>query len=156
MDSSNFIQFRRREQVIVGKFLAADPIPPLHSGSRQPWRLLTSLMPRALGKWFYATLPDGPSGVRIQALEPDIWLVLGSTILVVYVSVSFLLCKTERWVPPPKALIWTSPVAQMVVSQQCRRPRFNPWVGKIPWRRKWQPTPVFLSGKSHGLKSLVG
>ena len=33
---------------------------------------------------------------------------------------------------------------------------FNPWVGKIPWRRKWQPTPVFLPGKSHGQKSLVG
>ena len=30
------------------------------------------------------------------------------------------------------------------------------WVGKIPWRRKWQPTPVFLPGKSHGLRSLVG
>jgi len=34
---------------------------------------------------------------------------------------------------------------------QCRRPkrcRFNPWVGKIPWRRAWQPTPVFLPGES--------
>ena len=31
---------------------------------------------------------------------------------------------------------------------QCRRHRFNPWVGKIPWRRKWQPTPVFLPGES--------
>ena len=31
---------------------------------------------------------------------------------------------------------------------QCRRHRFNPWVGKIPWRMKWQPTPVFLPGKS--------
>jgi len=31
-----------------------------------------------------------------------------------------------------------------------KRHRFNPWVGKIPWRRMWQPTPVFLSGKSHG------
>ena len=30
------------------------------------------------------------------------------------------------------------------------------WVGKIPWRRKWQPTPVFLPGKSHGRRSLVG
>ena len=38
----------------------------------------------------------------------------------------------------------------------CRRFRFNPWVGTIPWRRKWQPTPVFLPGKSHGQKSLVG
>ena len=31
-----------------------------------------------------------------------------------------------------------------------------PWVWKIPWRRKWQPTPVFLPGKSHGQGSLVG
>ena len=32
---------------------------------------------------------------------------------------------------------------------------FDPWVGKIPWRRKWQPTPVFLPGKSHEQKSLA-
>ena len=36
------------------------------------------------------------------------------------------------------------------------RPGFNPWVGKIPWRRKWQPTPVFLPGESHGRRNLVG
>ena len=39
---------------------------------------------------------------------------------------------------------------------QCRRLRFHPWVGKIPWRRKRQPTPVFLPGKSHGQRSLGG
>ena len=39
---------------------------------------------------------------------------------------------------------------------QCRRCRFNPWFRKIPWKRKWQPTPVFLPGKSHGRKHLVG
>ena len=33
---------------------------------------------------------------------------------------------------------------------------FNSWVRKIPWRRKWQPTPVFLPGKFHGQKSLEG
>ena len=38
---------------------------------------------------------------------------------------------------------------------QCRRHGFNPWVGQILWRREWQPTPVFLSGKSHGQRSLV-
>ena len=32
----------------------------------------------------------------------------------------------------------------------------NPWIGNIPWRRAWQPTPVFLSGESHGQRSLVG
>ena len=36
---------------------------------------------------------------------------------------------------------------------QCRRPRFDPWVGKIPWGRKWQPIPVFLPGKSHGQRA---
>ena len=36
------------------------------------------------------------------------------------------------------------------------RPGFNPWVGKIPWRRKWQSTPVLLPGKSHGQRSLEG
>ena len=41
----------------------------------------------------------------------------------------------------------------------CRRPkrsRFDPWVGKIPWSRKWQPTPLFLPGTSHGQRSLAG
>ena len=38
----------------------------------------------------------------------------------------------------------------------CRRHGFNPQFGKIPWRRKCQPTPVFLPGKSHGPRSLVG
>ena len=34
-------------------------------------------------------------------------------------------------------------------------PGFDPWVWKIPWRRKWQPTPVFLPEESHGRGSLV-
>ena len=38
----------------------------------------------------------------------------------------------------------------------CRRRRFDPWVGKIPQRRAWQPTSVFLPGESHGQRSLVG
>ena len=42
---------------------------------------------------------------------------------------------------------------------QCRRlkrRRFNPWVRKIPWSRKWQPVQVFLPGKFHGQRSLEG
>ena len=42
---------------------------------------------------------------------------------------------------------------------QCRRHKrqgFDPWVGKIPWRREWQPTPVFLPGESHGQRRLAG
>ena len=42
---------------------------------------------------------------------------------------------------------------------QCRRQKqhwFHPWLGKIPWSRAWQPTPVFLLGESHGQRSLAG
>ena len=39
---------------------------------------------------------------------------------------------------------------------QCRRPGFDPWVGKSPWRRAWQPTPLFLPGESRGQRRLVG
>ena len=39
---------------------------------------------------------------------------------------------------------------------QCRRPGFDSWVWKIPWRRAWQPTQVFLPGESHGQRSLTG
>ena len=40
--------------------------------------------------------------------------------------------------------------------RRCKRPRFSPWVRKIPWRRKWQPTPVFLPGEFYGQRSLAG
>ena len=41
---------------------------------------------------------------------------------------------------------------QSRVCLQCRRPGFDPWDRKIPWRRIWQPTPVFLPGKSHWIE----
>ena len=45
---------------------------------------------------------------------------------------------------------------QSRICLQCRIPRFNPWVGKIPWRREWVPTLVFLHEKFHGQRRLVG
>ena len=45
------------------------------------------------------------------------------------------------------------------LSYQCRKRKrlgFDPWVKKIPWRRKWQPTPVFSPGESHGQRGLAG
>ena len=41
-------------------------------------------------------------------------------------------------------------------SRRWKRGGFDPWVGKIPWRRAWQPTPILLPGESHGQRSLVG
>ena len=43
-----------------------------------------------------------------------------------------------------------------MVKRRHRRRRFNPSAGKIPWRRAWQPTPVFLPGESNGQGSLEG
>ena len=40
--------------------------------------------------------------------------------------------------------------------RRCKRHRFDPWVKKIPWRRSWQPTAVFLPGESLGKRGLVG
>ena len=42
------------------------------------------------------------------------------------------------------------------IGLQCRRPGFDPWVGKIPWRKEWQPTAIFLPGEFHEQRSLAG
>ena len=49
----------------------------------------------------------------------------------------------------PRQLSWER------IRLQCMRSRFNPWIGKIPWRRAWQPTPVFCLENPHGQRSLV-
>ena len=52
---------------------------------------------------------------------------------------------------------WTSLIAQLVKNlPACRSAKFNFWVGKTSWRGKWQPTPVFLPGESHGQRQLAG
>ena len=52
---------------------------------------------------------------------------------------------------------WASLVVQMIRNHlQCRRPGFDSWVGKNPWRRAWQLTPVFLAEEFHGQRSLEG
>ena len=48
------------------------------------------------------------------------------------------------------------PVWHCSIAGDIRDAGFNLWVGKIPWRKKWQPTPVFLPGESHGQRSLAG
>ena len=54
---------------------------------------------------------------------------------------------------PPR---WLSRKEYTCHCRRCKRYGFDPWIGKIPWRRKWQPTPVFLPGESHGQRSLKG
>ena len=49
-----------------------------------------------------------------------------------------------------------SAVENLPAMLEPQRHAFDPWVRKIPWRRAWQPAPVFLPGESHGQRSLVG
>ena len=49
-----------------------------------------------------------------------------------------------------------SAVKNLPAMKEMQRCELDPWVRKIPWRRKWSPTPVFLPGESHGQRSLVG
>ena len=60
--------------------------------------------------------------------------------------------------PPthPHVYRWSSGKESTCQCSRHKRQEFNPWIRKIPWNRKWQPTPVFLSGKFHGQWSLVG
>ena len=51
---------------------------------------------------------------------------------------------------------WRSGKEFVCQCKRCKRSRFDPWVGKIPWRRKWQPTTVFFPGEFHGQRGLVG
>ena len=51
---------------------------------------------------------------------------------------------------------WLSGKESAWQCRRCRRRGFNPWIRKIPWSKKWQPAPVFLPGKFHGQRSLVG
>ena len=60
------------------------------------------------------------------------------------------------WLPLLDALGIPCWLRRSRVCPQCGRTRFDPWVGKISWRRKWQPTPVLLPRKFHGWRSLVG
>ena len=53
-----------------------------------------------------------------------------------------------------KGLLWW--LSGKASTRNCRRRGFHSWVRKIPWRRKWQPTPVFLPVKSQGQWGLVG
>ena len=59
-----------------------------------------------------------------------------------------------------KCLLWASRMALVVKNLldnagDIRDMGLIPWVGKVPWRRAWKPTPVFLPGESHGQKSLA-
>ena len=74
-----------------------------------------------------------------------LWLNFSSLFVALFIICSFSFCLS-----PPTLFLGSFPGgSDGRVCLQCGRPRFDPWVGKISCRRKWQPTPVFLPGKFH-------
>ena len=65
---------------------------------------------------------------------------------------SLILCMVV-WDKLPR---WLSGTESACQHRRCRRLWFHLWVGEIPWRRKWEPAPVFLPGEPHGQRSLEG
>ena len=103
----------------------------------------SALEPRSYNYWAHVPQllkPECPRACVLQQEKPSQW--------------------EEGWAPqlenrPPLSMLtWWLRVWS--IRLELGRPGFNPWVGKILWRRKWQPTPVLLPGKSHGWRSLGG
>ena len=109
--------------------------------------------------------PPPPAGSRAHLLPPPPFyhclfpLLMGHT-MCTFVILSFTVCPLQLGGHLHMAgflfclLIYPILSTQNSISGeesscQGRRCRFDPWVGKLPWRRKWQPTPVFLPGKFH-------
>ena len=85
---------------------------------------------------------------RVRLDWSDLAAAAAASLLWVLGNFSFWACLHFLWGYPGGLLVKNLRI-------NARRHRFCPWVRKIPWRRKWWPTPVFLPGKSHGQRSLA-
>ena len=114
--------------------------------------------------------PEGPDGlpstplpsVRVACWQSRArlgrWRHRPSLCLGLYMASPWVLVRLQifAFLRIPLTLVWAHPSLVVKKCLPSRRLRFNPWIRKVPWRRKWQPSPVFLPGRSHGQKSLRG
>ena len=106
--------------------------------------------PKALG-WAEGSVEFGHylfSSSTIYRQKPQLLILCSLHFKII--SISNSLSQVNKSCGLPRWLSHKEPTCQ------CRRCVFHPWVRKIPWRREWQPTPVFLPGKPHGQRSLAG
>ena len=144
----------------MGRICSCSEVQASHTGLEQPQAASAGLNPDI---WHQLTCNSTQVGIRgrggVEGKSHDLLISLGSSAptgdirtpasytCVHFYPHSSILMKARE-------LPWWFSGKESAC--QCRRCRFDPWVGKIPWRRKWQPTPVLLSGKSHGQRSLAG
>ena len=125
--------------------LSTLPVPDRAGGARKYQNLLHFeaffLVFPAWSKWFSSCFPPKHQNTRIHSAEEGFFFFLISL---------YATYKNSR-------LPWW--LGSKEICLQCRshgRNGFDPWVGKMPWRRAWQPTSVFLPRESHRQRSLVG
>ena len=98
------------------------------------------------GKFHAVFLPQNKN----KGTQGELWKVLDVSIALIVVMVS----QVFEYVQTLIASVWWHSGKES--TWQFSTLGFNPWVGKIHWRREWQPTPVFLPGKFHGQRNLEG
>ena len=96
------------------------------------------------------------TGVGCRFLLQDIFLTQGSNLCLLCWQEDLLekgQLPTQLFMGFPGGSDSKEPTCQC---RRCKKHGFNPWIRKVPWRRKWQSTPLFLPGKYHGQRSLAG
>ena len=170
--------FSQVSRVFISGWNLATLPPAPNSGTSQntaPWRRIITLhrgkKTKALSclcqAWWWRKLLNGRTGEKTDAVVR--WSQILAPVLPFHCLEEDSQVTGSLWGPVFWSvrregktwgghLLWGLPwgLSQWRVCLQRRRGRFNPWVRKIPWRRKWQPTPVFLPGKFYGQRSLVG
>ena len=117
----------------------------------------------SLGQRCFKFLRKTEAWISFRSISEYVFLWMG------YVSLFFwtpfeVLLKVRHWKKSPAVPVFATVFIRGLpcssdgneICLQCRRPGFSSWGGKILWRRKWQPTPVFLSGESHEQRNLGG
>ena len=91
-----------------------------------------------------------------SSLSPDKWATRLHSIPARLFSFSSLYPECFLAIFPPQVIVFIRWQKNPPIGDSSGWPWLEPWVGKVPWRRKWQPTPVFLPGKFYGQRSLAG
>ena len=106
--------------------------------------------------FFLFSMSKGGDALRFgkAPLRSYIWIMVFLTFFFFFGPKNNFLVNLFIWqIAVNRGLLWW--LSGKESACQCRRHRFDLWVRKIPWRGKWQTTPVFLPGKSHGRRNLV-
>ena len=119
---------------------------------RPDWSGLVYTYIDGVNQLWHRTVETEPFGSHCpfsSAINPTLLYINGVTMR----KCSWKQMKTNQEPGLPR---WHSGKESASQRRRCKRHRFDPWVRNIPWRPKWQPTPVFLPGEFHGQRSLAG